>query len=79
MYVMLPFSFQILTPLPHNAYDSKFLEAKIDGAAPSIAEVFDGAAPRTAEVLVLAGEERRLWAMAGAKGLACLLPPHGVS
>jgi hypothetical protein len=39
--------------------------------------VFDGAAPNLAKALILAGEERHLWSMAGARGLsflAALLP-----
>jgi len=39
--------------------------------------VFDGAAPNLAQALILAGNERRLWSMAGARGLsflAALLP-----
>jgi hypothetical protein len=34
--------------------------------------VFDGAAPNLAAALILAGEERRLWSMAGARGLSFL-------
>ena len=34
--------------------------------------VFDGAAPNLAEALILAGEERLLWSMAGARGLSFL-------
>jgi len=34
--------------------------------------VFDGAAPSVARALVVAGEERRLWTTAGARGLSLL-------
>jgi hypothetical protein len=34
--------------------------------------VFDGAAPNLAGALIAAGEERRLWSMAGARGLSFL-------
>uniref|UniRef100_A0A0A8ZUQ5 Uncharacterized protein n=1 Tax=Arundo donax TaxID=35708 RepID=A0A0A8ZUQ5_ARUDO len=34
--------------------------------------VFDGATPSLAGALVLTGEERRLWEMAGARGLSLL-------
>ena len=39
--------------------------------------VFDGAAPNLAGALIAAGEEHRLWSMAGARGLSFLtaLPP----
>jgi hypothetical protein len=36
--------------------------------------VFDGSAPSVAGALILAGQERRLWISAGARGLS-LLPP----
>lgn len=39
---------------------------------------FDGATPRISEVLLLAGEERRLWCLAGARGLSYLSAPHPV-
>ncbi|GJN20941.1 hypothetical protein PR202_gb08381 [Eleusine coracana subsp. coracana] len=35
--------------------------------------VFDGATPSIAEALILAGEERRWWLMAGARGLSFLI------
>jgi hypothetical protein len=34
--------------------------------------VFDGAAPSVARALVVAREERRLWTIAGARGLSIL-------
>ena len=34
--------------------------------------VFDGAAPSLAGALILASEDRRLWSMAGARGLSFL-------
>ena len=34
--------------------------------------VFDGAAPNLAGALIIAGDERRLWSMAGAQGLSFL-------
>jgi hypothetical protein len=34
--------------------------------------VFDGVAPKLAGTLIIAGEERRLWSMAGAQGLLFL-------
>jgi hypothetical protein len=37
--------------------------------------VFDGAAPNMAESLILFGNERRMWMMAGARGLSHLMPP----
>ncbi|GJN12750.1 hypothetical protein PR202_ga31057 [Eleusine coracana subsp. coracana] len=37
--------------------------------------VFDGAAPSLAGLLVATGEERRLWTMAGARGLSLLTAP----
>jgi len=37
--------------------------------------VFDGAAPNLAAALSFALEERRLWALAGARGLSLLAPP----
>jgi len=37
--------------------------------------VFDGAAPNLAGTLMTFGEERRLWVMAGARGLSLLTAP----
>jgi hypothetical protein len=37
--------------------------------------VFDGAAPNMVESLILFGNERRIWMMAGARGLSHLMPP----
>jgi hypothetical protein len=34
--------------------------------------VFNGATPNLAGVLIITGEERRLWSMAGARGLSFL-------
>ena len=39
--------------------------------------VFDGVNPNMAEALILAGEERRHWTMAGARGLSYLTAPLG--
>jgi hypothetical protein len=37
--------------------------------------VFDGSAPSVAGALILAGQERRLWISAGARGLSLLSAP----
>jgi hypothetical protein len=37
--------------------------------------VFDGASPSMVEILILAGEERRQWMIAGARGLSHLVAP----
>ena len=37
--------------------------------------VFDGITPNLGRALSLAGEERRLWSVAGAKGLSSLTAP----
>ena len=37
--------------------------------------MFDGAAPNLAGTLMTFGEERRLWVMAGARGLSLLTAP----
>jgi hypothetical protein len=37
--------------------------------------VFDGVTPSVARALVAAGEEHRLWCMAGARGLSFLTAP----
>jgi hypothetical protein len=37
--------------------------------------VFDGANPNKVETLILLVEERRLWMMAGARGLSYLMAP----
>ena len=41
--------------------------------------VFDGAAPDIARALIIAGEERKLWSMAGARGISLLTAPHSES
>jgi hypothetical protein len=37
--------------------------------------VFEGASPNMVESLILLGEERRFWMLAGARGLSHLMPP----
>ena len=41
--------------------------------------VFDGAAPDIARALIIAGEERKLWSMAGARAISLLTAPHSES
>jgi hypothetical protein len=41
--------------------------------------VFDGAAPDIARALTNAGEERKLWSLAGARGISLLTAPHSES
>jgi hypothetical protein len=41
--------------------------------------VSDGAAPDIARTLIDAGEERKLWSLAGARGISLLTAPHSES